>query len=116
MAKNDFKVTASPVLAIDQQGDVTLDTHRTVVRLAVVRKTDAVSLDTVAALETLLEGARRGEITGIAYACTMTRQRYLTEIVGYCYENPTLARGAVASLSDELGRLVTSPRQCKWQR
>ncbi len=68
---------------------------------------DAISRDTVTALETLLDGAKRGDITGIAFACTLTRQRYITNVAGYCYTNPTLARGAVASLSDELGRLIT---------
>ena len=67
---------------------------------------DAVSRDTVEALEELLEGAKSGEVTGIAFAVTLKRSRYLTNVAGLCYKNPTFARGMVASLSDELAGLV----------
>lgn len=67
---------------------------------------DNLSHDTVDALETLLEGAKAGEITGIAFACTMKRMRYITNVAGVCYKNPTFARGMVAFLSDELAGLV----------
>lgn len=67
---------------------------------------DTISRDTVEALETLLEGARTGEITGIAFACTLKKTRYITNVAGYCYHNPTHARGMVAFLSDQLARLV----------
>lgn len=67
---------------------------------------DNLSRDTVDALEVLLEGAKTGEITGIAFACTMRRMRYITNVAGICYKNPTFARGMIASLSDELALLV----------
>lgn len=67
---------------------------------------DNVSHDVVEALETLLEGARAGEITGIAFACTLRKMRYITNVAGHCYTNPTFARGMVAFLSDQLARLV----------
>lgn len=67
---------------------------------------DHISRDVVEALETLLEGAKTGKITGIAFACTMPRMRYFTNVAGVCYSNPTFARGMVASLSDELAGLV----------
>jgi hypothetical protein len=67
---------------------------------------DSISRDTVEALETLLGLARTGEVTGIAFACTLRKQRYVTNVAGYCYKHPTFARGMVASLSDELGGIV----------
>lgn len=67
---------------------------------------DNVSRDVVEALETLLEGARKGDVTGIAFACTLRKQRYITNVAGHCYANPTFARGMVAFLSDQLARLA----------
>lgn len=67
---------------------------------------DHISRDVVEALETLLAGAKAGKITGIAFACAMPKMRYITNVAGVCYSNPTFARGMVASLSDELGGLV----------
>lgn len=67
---------------------------------------DNISHDVVEALETLLDAARRGEITGIAFACTLRKMRYITNVAGHCYTNPTFARGMVAFLSDQLARLV----------
>lgn len=67
---------------------------------------DSVSRDVVKALETLLDGAKRGDVTGIAFVCTLKRMRYITNAAGLCYKNPTFARGMVAQLSDELGLLV----------
>lgn len=67
---------------------------------------DDISRDTIEALEQLLEGARRGEITGIAFACTLRRQRFITNVAGHCFRNPTFARGIVAFLSDELASIV----------
>lgn len=67
---------------------------------------DNISRDTVEALTVLLEGAKAGEITGIAYACTMRRMRYITNVAGLCYKEPTFTRGMVASLNDELATLV----------
>ena len=67
---------------------------------------DAVSRDTVQALETLLELARSGDITGIAFACTMKKNRYFTNVAGYCYKNPTFTRGMVGALVDELATMI----------
>lgn len=67
---------------------------------------DTVSHDTVEALEALLAAAKEGEVTGLAFACTLRKQRYITNVAGYCYRNPTFARGAVAFLSDQLAALV----------
>lgn len=67
---------------------------------------DFVSRDTVTALETLLDGARRGEVTGIAFAVTLKRNRYITNVAGLAFKNPTFARGMVSTLSDELASLI----------
>lgn len=67
---------------------------------------DNISHDTVEALSALLDAAKAGEITGIAFACTLRKMRYITNVAGTCYTNPTFARGMVAFLSDQLAGLV----------
>lgn len=67
---------------------------------------DNISRDTIEALETLLDLARTGELTGIAFACTLKRSRYITNVAGHCHKHPTYARGMVAFLSDQLAGLV----------
>uniref|UniRef100_C5CJM3 Uncharacterized protein n=1 Tax=Variovorax paradoxus (strain S110) TaxID=543728 RepID=C5CJM3_VARPS len=67
---------------------------------------DNISHDVAEALETLLDLAKRGEVTGIAFACTMRKMRYITNVAGHCYRHPTYARGMVAFLSDQLAGLV----------
>lgn len=62
--------------------------------------------DVVEVLEVLLENARAGNVTGIVFACTMKKTRYITNIVGHCQTNPTFAMGMLASLSYELGHLT----------
>ncbi len=67
---------------------------------------DNISHDVVNALEVLLEGAKSGEVTGIAFAVTLKRNRFITNVAGMCWKNPTFARGMVAFLSDQLAKLV----------
>lgn len=67
---------------------------------------DNISHDTVEALEIMLAAAKTGEITGIAFACTLKKMRFVTNVAGYCFRHPTHARGMVAFLSDQLGGLV----------
>ncbi|MGJ7508701.1 hypothetical protein [Variovorax sp. GT1P44] len=67
---------------------------------------DNISHDVIEALETLLALAKQGEVTGIAFACTLKKMRYITNVAGHCYHNPTFARGMVAFLSDQLAGLV----------
>lgn len=67
---------------------------------------DNISHDTIECLTVLLEGAKAGEITGIAFACTLKRMRYITNVAGYCHRNPTHTRGMVAFLSDQLAKVV----------
>ena len=67
---------------------------------------DTVSHDTVEALEELLTLAKQGELTGIAFACSLRKMRYITNTAGYCFKNPTFARGMLWSLADELGAMI----------
>lgn len=67
---------------------------------------DYISHDLVEALETLLQGARTGEVTGIAFAAVLRQRRYITNVAGWCFNNPTFTRGAVCSLDDELNGMI----------
>ena len=67
---------------------------------------DNVSRDVIEALETLLDGAKRGEVTGIAYACSLKKMKYFTNVAGFCFKNPTFTRGMVGSLNDELADII----------
>ncbi len=62
--------------------------------------------DVVHSLEQLLQGAKAGDITGLAFAATLRGGRYVTDAAGECYDRPTYARGAIATLSDELSELI----------
>ena len=64
--------------------------------------------ETIAALERILDRARRGEVNGIAFSASLRNMRYVTDVTGFCYENPTFARGMVAHLSDGLAGLAHS--------
>lgn len=73
---------------------------------------DHISRDTVEALEQLLAMAQRGHITGIAFAAMLKRRRYLVNVAGEAFTDPTLARGSLCALDDELRQLIHgSPTQ-----
>lgn len=63
---------------------------------------DSLSRDTVEALEQLLDGARKGEVIGIAFAAMLKRRVYITNVAGEAYRNPTFCRGMVGALADSL--------------
>ena len=67
---------------------------------------DTVSKDVVHALETLLDYARRGELTGLAFGATFKRMRYITNVAGICAKNPTFTRGMLGALDDELAAII----------
>lgn len=67
---------------------------------------DSVSPDTVEALQELLKAAQTGEAIGIVFAVMLRRQRYIVNTAGEARRSPTLARGMVAALDDELRALV----------
>lgn len=67
---------------------------------------DNISHDVLEALQTLLELAKQGEIRGLAFVCTLPKARYITNVAGTCHRHPTLARGMVMTLSDQLASLI----------
>ena len=67
---------------------------------------DNVSRDVVEALEQLLELARSGDVTGLAFAAALRGRRYVTNVAGTCFRDATTARGMVATLDDELSLIV----------
>lgn len=67
---------------------------------------DYISRDVVDALSMLLEGAKAGEVTGLAFAATLKKNRYVTNVAGLLYKNPTFGRGCVSALDDELAGIV----------
>lgn len=67
---------------------------------------DYISRDVVDALTVLLEGAKSGDVTGLAFAATLRRNRYVTNVAGLMYKNPSFARGCVGALDDELASIV----------
>ncbi|SEO78743.1 hypothetical protein [Nitrosovibrio sp. Nv6] len=62
-----------------------------------------ISHDTVEALEMLLDGARRGDVSGLAYTFTDKKKKYRANTTGLLYESPAFAIGTVVVL---LYRLV----------
>lgn len=67
---------------------------------------DFISRDLIIALETLLAGAKSGDVTGLAFCATLRKMRYVTNVAGTCYTNPTHTRGMLGALDDELSQLV----------
>lgn len=67
---------------------------------------DAISHETVEALEQLAERARAGEILGIGFVAVLKRRRYIVNSAGECRTDPSLTRGMVLALDDELRGLV----------
>ena len=58
--------------------------------------------DVIQRLEILLQLARQGDVTGIAFVATLSDLSYITGAVGVCYEQPTYTRGMLATLADEM--------------
>jgi hypothetical protein len=63
---------------------------------------DPVSHDAVAALEFLLQEARRGELIGIAYGAMMKSRECIVDTAGEAHRNPLFALGVVCMLSDDI--------------
>jgi hypothetical protein len=70
---------------------------------------DAISPDTVRALEQLLREARRGRIIGVAFVAMYKRREYIANATGEARRSPTFTRGMIASLDDALGRQADNP-------
>jgi hypothetical protein len=67
---------------------------------------DAVSHETIEALEQLAAQARAGEVIGVGFVALLKRRRYIANTAGECRNDPTLTRGMVLALDDELRSLV----------
>jgi hypothetical protein len=67
---------------------------------------DAVSTDTVEALQTLLGHAESGEVIGIAFVAQLKERAFIVNTAGECHRNPTWTRGMVAALDDSLSNRV----------
>ena len=67
---------------------------------------DAVSHETIEALQQLLEQAKQGELVGLAFVALMKRRRYIVNTAGECRNDPTLTRGMVMALDDELHVMI----------
>jgi hypothetical protein len=70
--------------------------------------TPTASQETLDCLHTLFEQAHSGEVIGIAFVALKRRRRYTTGTCGECFRDPTLTRGMVAALEDELRAMVHS--------
>ena len=71
---------------------------------------DSVSDDTVECLNLLLDRAKKGEVTGIAYAAVLKKRRYIVNTAGAARQYPTFARGMIHSLDDALGEMIHAPK------
>lgn len=67
---------------------------------------DQVSHDTLTALKQLMDGVKRGEVIGLAYAAALKRRAYIVNTTGECHRNPTWSRGIICALDDQLSGRV----------
>ncbi len=65
-----------------------------------------VSDDTVEAIKELLGMAQSGVLQGIAFGGLLKGRKYLVDCAGTACTDPTLTRGVVAALDDELRHMV----------
>ena len=67
---------------------------------------DAISHDTVEALEELLASAKKGHVVGIVFGVMMKRRRCMVNSAGEARRDPTFSLGMCQMLSAELRALV----------
>lgn len=67
---------------------------------------DTVSHDTIECLEQLLEAARAGHVIGVAFLAVLKRKRYMVNLSGECYRDPTFTRGGIAAIDDQLRQMI----------
>src|SRR5690606_38614851 len=63
--------------------------------------------ETVKRLRSLLAAAVKGEIIGLAYVAMYSQREYLADFCGETRRSPTLTRGMLRALDDDLRRLVS---------
>lgn len=65
-----------------------------------------ISQETISALRFLLHEARGGRISGIAYVAIRRGQDFSADFAGRAEDCPTLTRGALRALDDELSKFI----------
>lgn len=68
---------------------------------------DSLSHETEKCLASLLDDAKNGHLVGIAFAAMYKGGTYIVNAAGEAYRSPTFARGMVADLSEQLGKINT---------
>ena len=69
---------------------------------------DAVSHDTIEALEQLLASAKSGQATGLVFGVMMKRRRYIVNSAGDARSDPTFALGMCSVLASELRAMINN--------
>lgn len=62
--------------------------------------------ETVHKLQRLLAGALTGDVIGMAFCALRPGGNYFVDMVGQAKRNPTLTRGMVAAMDDELRTII----------
>lgn len=62
--------------------------------------------DMIEQMEFILAHMRAGTITGIAFACVLKQNRFITDVLGSCATQMTFTRGIIMTLNDELGAAI----------
>lgn len=65
-----------------------------------------VSADTIELLAFLLQEAHAGRVIGVAFVAMHKAYEYSVDVAGEAKTVPTLTRGMVAALDDQLARIV----------
>lgn len=68
--------------------------------------TRTISHDTIEALSTLLDQAKRGDLIGVAFAAMYNEGGYLVDAAGEAHKSPTFARGMIKALDDKLREIL----------
>lgn len=71
---------------------------------------DSVSHDTLECLETLADAARNRSVIGIAFVALLPQRKYIVNTAGGFHSDPTMARGCLAALDDELSEMIRGIR------
>lgn len=71
-------------------------------------KDDISREDVIQAISSLLDLARANMLVGVGFVGMLRNSRYFVNVAGQCYKNPTLTRGALATLDDELASIIRS--------
>lgn len=72
--------------------------------LSIVRPQSSQDMDVVETLAFLLQEAKEGRLTGIAYAAMRQDKSFILDAAGESHRNPVRALGEVHMLADELAR------------